>query len=224
MKRSLAALLVANGLLAGQLGLAQKTAHKKAAPAANRAGSAVWTPEVQQYLGVEQGSFRMVGLNRLSKAQLDSLIEVARQNLTGDPRKHVITCGPSTPATQGRYRVLLTVSGDDPSGQRATEIRQAITATNGIDLVDSAAAADRTLHVVIQEQTLGKRIIGYTASYVTGTPCVGAYRRAEFELKGQLGTYTDPKGTGLANDLTRMLTQDLATLNAEPARQPVQTP
>lgn len=220
MKSSLAVLLVANGLLASQVGLAQKAAHKPAASAANRAGTAAWTPEVQQYLGVEEGSFRLVGLNRLSKAQLDSLISVTRQSLTGDPRKHVITCGPATPALQGRYRVLVTVSGDDPSGERATEIRQAITATNGIDLVDSAAAADRTLHVVIQEQTLGKRTIGYTASYVTGTPCNDPYRKAHVELKGQLGTYTDPKGTGLANDLTRMLTQDLASMNAAPAQQP----
>lgn len=224
MKRSLAVLLVANGILLSQLGVAQKAAHKTSSSAANRAGTATWTPEVQQFLGVAQDSFRLVGLNRLSKAQLEALVNVARQNLTADPRKHVITCGPATPAPQGRYRVLLTVSGDDPSGQRATEIRQAITATNGIDLVDSSAAADRTFHVVIQEQTLGKRTIGYTASYVTGTPCIDPYRKADLELKGQLGTYTDPKGTGLANDLTRMLTQDLASMNAAPPQQPGTTP
>lgn len=224
MKRSLVVLLVANGILASQFGFAQKPAHKAPASAANRPGSAAWTPELQQYLGVDEASFRLVGLNRLSKAQLDALINVARQNLTGDPRKHVITCGPATPAPQGSYRVLLTVSGDDPSGQRAAEIRQAITAAGGIEIVDTAAAADRTLHVVIQEQTLGKRIIGYTASYETGTPCIDPYRKAEVELKGQLGTYTDPKGTDLANDLTRMLKQDLATMNAAPPPQPVTTP
>jgi hypothetical protein len=219
MKKFFVLFLVANGMLATQWGLAQKAGHKSGASAANRAGTAVWTPEVQQYLGVEQGSFRMVGLNRLSKAQLDALVNVARQNFAADPKKHVIACGPATAAPQGRYRVLLTVSGDDPSGQRATEIRQAIAATGGIDLVDSAAAADRTLHVVIQEQTLGKRTIGYTASYVTVTPCTDLFRKTEVELKGQLGTYTDPKGTDLANDLARMLKQDLAGMNAPPPQQ-----
>jgi hypothetical protein len=225
MKKSFAVLLVANGILASYWGFAQKAPakSKSSASAANRAGTATWSPEVQQFLGVEQGSFRMVGLNRLSKAQVEALVNVARQNLTGDPRKHVITCGPATPAPQGRYRVLLTVSGDDPSGQRATEIRQAIAAADGIDLVDSAATADRTLHVVIQEQTLGKRTIGYTASYVTVTPCLDTYRKTEVELKGQLGTYTDPRGTGLANDLARMLKQDLATMNAPPP-QPATAP
>lgn len=218
MKRALVLLIVANAIVGTQWGRAQKTASRNSASAANRAGTAVWTPEVRQYLGVEQDSFRMVGLNRLSKAQVDALVAVARQNLTGDPRKHVITCGPATPAPQGRSRVLLTVSGDDPSGQRVTEIRQALASVEGIDLVDSAAAADRTLHVVIQEQTLGKRTIGYTASYVTGTPCLDPYRKAELELKGQLGTYTDPKGTDLANDLARMLRQDLATANGTPAK------
>jgi hypothetical protein len=219
MKRSLVLLLVANGMIATQWGLAQKSGRKSAASAANRAGTAVWTPEIRQYLGVEEGSFRMVGLNRLSKAQLDALVNVARQNLAGDPHKHVIACGPAAPAPQGRYRVLLTVSGDDPSGQRATEIRQAIASSGGIDLVDSAAAADRTLHVVIQEQTLGKRTIGYTASYVTVTPCTELFRKAEVELKGQLGTYTDPRGTDLANDLAHMLKQDLAGMNAPPSQQ-----
>jgi hypothetical protein len=215
MKRVLSISLIASGIFASQVMLAQKTAHKpSAASAAAKPGTAAWTPEVQQYLGVEQGSFRMVGLNHLSKAQLDALVSSAKQNFTGDPRKHILTCGPATPAQQGRTRVLLTVSGDDSSGQRATEIRHALGTIEGVDLVDSPAAADRTLHVVIQEQTLGKRTIGYTASYVTGTPCMDDFHKNEAEIKGQLGTYTDPKGVDLANDLARMLKQDIAAPNA----------
>lgn len=219
MKRALVFFVLTSGVFAGQVSRAQKAAHKSsAAGTANKAGTAAWTPDVQQYLGVDQSSFRMVGLNRLSKAQVEALVEVAKQNLSGDPRKHVITCGPSTPAQPGRSRVLLTVAGDDPSGQRSTEIRQAIAEVSGIDLVDSPAAADRVLHVVIQEQTLGKRTIGYTASYMTGTPCTDIFRKADVELKGQLGTYTDPKGIGLANALARMLRQDLAA-PAQPSQQ-----
>jgi hypothetical protein len=195
-------------LCSGQIMLAQ-TGHKaKGSTAAKPAAVTTWTPDVQQYLGVQQGSFTMVGLNRLSKAQLDALVNAAKSNLFSDPRKHVLTC-PVMPAQGGKVRVLLTVSGDDPSGQRATEIRQAIGAIEGVTLADSPAGADRALHVVIQEQTLGKRTIGYTASYVTATPCTDDSRKTDAELKGQLGTYTDPRGTDLANDLAKMLSQDL---------------
>ena len=72
--------------------------------------------------------------------------------------------------------------------------------------------------MVIQEQTLGKRTIGYTASYVTATPCVDDWRKADAELKGQLGTYTDPKGADLARDLAGMLDQDLQTVRGTSGR------
>ncbi|HMF53664.1 MAG TPA: hypothetical protein VK593_04900 [Edaphobacter sp.] len=191
--------------------------HKAKAPAAAaKAGASAWTPDVQQYLGVQQNSFTLVGLNRLSKAQLDALVSAAKNNLYGDPRKHVLTCGPATPPDAGKVRVLVTVSGDDATGQRSTEIRQAIGAIDGVQLVDGSANADRALHVVIQEQTLGKRTIGYTASYMTATPCTDDSRKTDAELKGQLGTYTDPKGVDLANDLARMLGQDLQSVRSAP--------
>lgn len=204
MNRGLFLFLLSSVVLVNQSLLAQTARKTKAAPA--KAGAAAWTPEVQQYLGVQQGSFTMVGLNKLSKAQLDALVTAAKNSAT-DPRRHVLTC--SVLPANGAARVFLTVSGDDPTGQRASEIRQALGGLNGVQLTDSAANADRTLHVVIQEQTLGKRTIGYTASYVTGTPCTDEFRKADAELKGQLGTYTDPRGTDLANDLARMLGQDL---------------
>ena len=202
--------------VASQLVFAQTASHKPKTTAKPGAGVAVWTPDVQQYLGVQQGSFTMVGLNRLSKAQLDALVDAAKNGTAGDPRKHPLTCGPSTPSQTGHLRILITVAGDDPQGQRAEEIRQAVGALSGVDVVDSAANADRALHVVIQEQTLGKRTIGYTASYVTATPCVDSAggKNTDAELKGQLGTYTQPKGSALAQDLAAMLQQDLQGLRA----------
>jgi hypothetical protein len=169
---------------------------------------------VQQYLGVSQGSFSMVGLNRLSKAQLEALVNASRQATAGDPRKHMLTCGPATPSQTGATRVWVTVSGDDPQGLRLAEIRTAIRGLSGVEAVETAANADRALHVVVQEQTLGKRIIGYTASYMTSTPCKDESRRNDAELKGQLGTYTDPKGADLARDLAGMLDQDLQAFRA----------
>jgi len=194
-----------------QVALAQTATHKTSKTAAAKPPVSAWTPEVQQYLGVQQGSFTMVGLNRLSKAQLDALVNAAKSNLSGDPRKHLLTCGPSAPAQAGRFRVLVTVAGDDPQGQRATEIRQAVGGVDGVEVVDASANADRALHVVIQEQTLGKRTIGYTASYVTATPCVdeSGGKKMDTEIKGQLGTYTQPKGSDLARDLAVMLDKDL---------------
>jgi hypothetical protein len=203
--------------VASQVVLAQTaTTHKAAKAPATKPGVAVWTPDVQQYLGVQQGSFTMVGLNKLSKAQLDALVAAAKNGTAGDPRKHMLTCGPATPGQAGRVRVLITVAGDDAQGQRATEIRQAVGALSNIELVDAPANADRVLHVVIQEQTLGKRTIGYTASYVTATPCIdnSSGKNADAELKGELGTYTQPKGSALAQDLAGMLDKDLRPLRA----------
>ena len=203
-------------VLSSQVVLAQTTAvtHKTSKSATPKPGAAVWTPDVQQYLGVQEGSFTMVGLNRLSKAQLDALVNAAKNGAAGDPRKHLLTCGPAAPAEQGHMRVLITVAGDDPQGERAKEILQAVRSLAGVDVVNSAANADRALHVVIQEQTLGKRTIGYTASYMTATPCKDDWRKADAELKGQLGTYTDPKGVDLARDLAGMLDSDLQAVRA----------
>lgn len=213
--RSVFCSVVLCGGLAGQLLLAQTT-HKSSKSAVSKASStaSAWTPDVQQYLGVSQGSFSMVGLNKLSKAQLDALVSAAKSGSAGDPRKHLLTCGTATPGQPGRVRVWVTVSGDDPQGLRLAEIRTALRGVSGVDLVDSAANADRSLHVVIQEQTLGKRTIGYTASYMTGTPCRDEWRKADTELKGQLGTYTDPKGADLARDLAGMMDQDLQAARA----------
>jgi len=210
MKKDLFLSVVASGVLASQVLSAQTARKPKAAAPAAKAGVAVWTPDVQQFLGVQQGSFTMVGLNKLSKAQLDALVQSAKSNFYGDPGKHVLMC--PAPVQGRKVRVLLTVAGDDASGQRATEIRQAIGTLDGVELVDSATSADRALHVVIQEQTLGKRTIGYTASYMTATPCTDDSRKTDAELKGQLGTSTVPKGTDLAAALARMLDQDLQSV------------
>jgi hypothetical protein len=206
-------LTVAAVFVAGQLLHAQTATppakKKSSTKAATPPTASAWTPDVQQYLGVAQGSFMMVGLNKLSKAQLDALVNAAKNATAGDPKKHLLNCAPATPSTSGATRVWVTVSGDDAQGLRLAEIRQAIRGLSGAEIVDAAANADRALHVVIQEQTLGKRIIGYTASYMTSTPCRDDWRKADAELKGQLGTYTDPKGADLARDLAGMLDQDL---------------
>ncbi|WP_260703419.1 hypothetical protein [Edaphobacter flagellatus] len=213
--RSVFCSVVLCGIFAGQLLLAQTTAHKSSKSASKTSSTAsAWTPDVQQYLGVSQGSFSMVGLNKLSKAQLDALVNAAKSGVAGDPRKHLLTCGASTPAQPGRVRLWVMVAGDDPQGLRLAEIRTALRGLSGVDLVDSAANADRSLHVVIQEQTLGKRTIGYTASYMTGTPCKDEWKKEDAELKGQLGTYTDPKGADLARDLAGMMDQDLQAARA----------
>ena len=171
---------------------------------------AVWTPDVQKTLGVSQDNFNAEGLNKLTKMQLTALLISARPA----PGKQILTCPASGTTPSGRIHVLVTVAGDDPTGAIAAAIKQSVASLSGVDVVDTPATADRALHVVIQEQTVNKRTIGYTASYLTSTPCsadVGG-KKSDAELKGTLGTYSDAKGPDLARDLAGMMDQDLQPL------------
>lgn len=198
------------GVVLGQVGLAQTTKSKSSG--AVKPTMAVWTPEVQKALGVSADNFNAEGLNKLTKMQLFALMTSARP----DPRKEMLTCPASGTMPSGRVRVLVTVAGDDPTGAIATAIKQAVGSLSGVDVVDSPATADRALHVVIQEQTVNKRTIGFTASYLTATPCMAevAGKKSDAELKGTLGTYSNARGPDLARDLAGMMDQDLQTFRA----------
>jgi hypothetical protein len=200
--------LVAGAVLSGQVGLTQTAKPKPKTPV--KPGMAAWSPEVQKTLGVTAENFNAEGLNRLTQAQLVALLVSARP----DPRKGLLLCPASGTAPSGKIKVLVTVAGDDSTGAIATAIKEAVGSLNGVDVVDSAAAADRALHVVILEQTVNKRTIGFTASYLTATPCseeIGG-KKTDVELKGTLGTYSNAKGQGLAKDLAAMLDQDIQPL------------
>jgi hypothetical protein len=174
---------------------------------------AVWSPDVQKTLGVTAENFNAEGLNKLTKMQLVALEVSARP----DPRKGLLTCPASGTVPVVRVKVLVTVAGDDPTGTIAAAIRQAVGSLSGVDVVDSAAQADRALHVVVLEQTVNKRTIGFTASYLTATPCsdeVGG-KKTDVELKGTLGTYSNAKGPDLAKDLAGMMDQDIQPLRAK---------
>jgi hypothetical protein len=210
-------MLVGGVIVSGQTGFAQQTATPQTAakPATAKPkpksslkpGMATWSPEVQKTLGVTAENFKAEGLDKLTPAQLTALLISARP----DPRKGLLICPASGTAPTGTVKVLVTVAGDDPTGAIAEAIRHAVGSLSGVDVVDSAATADRALHVVVQEQTVNKRTIGFTASYLTATPCTEeiADRKLDVELKGTLGTYSNAKGPGLAADLAGMLDQDL---------------
>jgi hypothetical protein len=205
------AVVVAMGTVG--VGLAQTTPTKpRSGGGAEKPTMAVWTPEVQKTLGVSAENFNAEGLNKLTKMQLFALMTSARP----DPKKGLLTCPASGAVSTGRLKVLVTVAGDDPTGMIAAAIRQSVGALNGVDVVDSAATADRALHVVVQEQTVNKRTIGFTASYLTSTPCTEeiAGKKTDVELKGTLGTYSNAKGPGLAKDLAGMMDQELQPLRA----------
>jgi hypothetical protein len=201
--------LVAGVMVSGQVGVAQ-TAAKPKPKTTVKPGTAAWSPEVQKTLGVTAENFNAEGLNKLTQAQLTALLISARP----DPRKGLLTCPASGTVPAGKVKVLVTVAGDDPTGAIATAIKDAVGALDGVDVVDSAATADRALHVVVQEQTVNKRTIGFTASYLTATPCseeLGG-KKTDVELKGTLGTYSNAKGPGLAKDLAGMMDQDIQAL------------
>jgi hypothetical protein len=199
-------------VLFGVVGFAQTTKQKSSSGGSDKPTTAVWSPEVQQTLGVTAENFNAEGLNKLTKMQLFALETSARR----DPRKGLLTCPASGTVSAGRLKVLVTVAGDDPTGAIATAIKQSVASLSGVDVVDTPATADRALHVVVQEQTVNKRTIGFTASYLTATPCseeIGN-KKVNVELKGTLGTYSNAKGPGLAKDLAGMLDQDLQPLRA----------
>jgi len=200
--------------MSGQAGFAQQppTAAKPKPKTTAKPTMAVWSPEVQKTLGVTAENFKAEGLDRLTPAQLTALLISARP----DPRKGLLTCPASGNAPSGTLKVLVTVAGDDPTGAIAKAIRDAVGAISGVEVVDSAETADRALHVVVQEQTVNKRTIGFTASYLTATPCKEEIsgKKTDVELKGTLGTYSNAKGPGLAKDLAGMLEQDLQQLRA----------
>jgi hypothetical protein len=201
--------LAVGAAVSGQVGLTQTTTKPKPKTTV-KPGMAAWSPEVQKTLGVTAENFNAEGLNKLTQAQLMALLISARP----DPRKGLLTCPASGTVPAGRIKVLLTVAGDDPTGAIAAAIKEAVGALNGVDVVDSAATADRALHVVILEQTVNKRTIGFTASYLTATPCseeIGG-KKTDVELKGTLGTYSNAKGPNLAKDLAGMMDQDIQTL------------
>ena len=166
-------------------------------------------PEVLQTFGITSSGFAASGLNKLTRDQLTALETAVKP----DPRKHILTCS-ANPAPAAKIHILLKISGDDATPAIVNEIHDRVAAVNGIQLVDTAAEADRSLRVVIQQQTMGKRILGYTASYVTGTPCTEeiAGKKTDVELKGQLGVYTDPKSAAIAQSLATMLDQELQPL------------
>jgi hypothetical protein len=184
--------------------------HKSRATA--KVAMAAWSPDVQKSFGVSADDFKTSGLNKLTQAQLTAMENAVKP----DPHRHWLTCPANGTVPAGRVSVYLTVSGDDSTGEIAGQIRQSILSLSGVDLVTTAAQADRALHVVIQEQTTAKRTIGFTASYLTATPCTDevAGKKTDVELKRTLGTYTDAKGSGLAMDLAGMLDEDLRSLRS----------
>src|SRR5277367_1492619 len=214
-------LMVGCGVLCGAFARgveAQATSKPKSSTSSSsKAGMAVWSPEVQQTLGVSQENFNAEGLNKLTKMQLVALETSARI----DPKKGLLTCPVSGTMPAGRVRVFVTVDGDDASmAALAAQVRQAVAALNGVDVVQSVALADRALHVVIQTQTTGRGVIGYTASYVTATPCVleKGGKKTDVELKGTLAeSSANSKGDGLAQNIATMYNHELQDLRGNVA-------
>src|ERR1700756_5490671 len=133
--------LVAGAVMYGQTGPAQQTAAKSKPKTTVKPGMATWSPEVQKTLGVTAENFKAEGLDKLSQAQLTALLISAKP----DPRKGFLMCPASGTMPSGRVKVLVTVAGDDPTGAIAAAIRQAVASLSEVDVVDSAATADRAL-------------------------------------------------------------------------------
>jgi hypothetical protein len=204
---------LAGAVVLGQAGFGQTAKPKAAAASAAKPGMAVWSPEVQQTLGVTAENFKAEGLDKLTKMQLVALMTSARI----DPKKQLLTC---PTISGGKIRVLVTMAGDDPTGSIAEAVRKPVGGLSGVDVVDSVGQADKILHVVVQKLTTGRGTIGFTASYLTATPCLSEAggKKSSVELKGTLGTETSVKEADLAKDLAAMLDHDLQPLRGGQAQ------
>ncbi|MCL2658941.1 MAG: hypothetical protein FWD64_00280 [Acidobacteriaceae bacterium] len=200
----------------GCFAVAAQDTPKRHAKAAPKLATATWSPDVETALGVSSTDFRTTGLNKLTPSQLQALEEAVKRHPYFDATKKLLTCARGPLAPGAHARVFLTVDGEDPEGLRAAEILRAVRSLPGVDLADTAADADRILHVVVQELTLKNKTIGYTASYVTATPCVSESDsgKTDVELKGQLGNSTNSNGADLARNLAAMLAEDIQTIRA----------
>ena len=126
--------------------------------------TAVWSSDVMHAFGILPSQFAGSGLAKLTQPQLDALLAVAMK-----PKGTTIACSAANGA--GKTRVLLTVSGEDATDAISGEIKKAVGGLSDVQLVDGVEQADATLRVVEQTLTVNQKTIGYTASYVLGTPC-----------------------------------------------------
>jgi hypothetical protein len=181
------------------------TGTKKAAAAkAPKVPMAVWSSDVMHAFGILPSQFAGSGLAKLTQPQLDALLAGIK------PKGTQITC----PAVNGsgKTRVLLTVSGEDATDAIVGEIKTAVSGLSDVELVNELGSADATLRVVVQALTVNKKTIGYTASYVVGTPCTeqAGEKKTPVELKGVLGSTMNAKSAGLAQNLAAMMDKELA--------------
>ena len=218
-------ILAMMGWMGVGVGLAQTEAPAKApavkAPAA-KAGSkakapkvpmAVWSSDVMHAFGVLPSQFAGSGLAKLTQPQLDALLAVANK-----PKGTMISC--PAPNSSGKTRVLLTTSGEDATDAIAAEIKTAVSGLSDVTLVDDVGQADATLRVVVQTLTVNKKVIGYTASYVLGTPCTEQTgdKKTAVELKGVLGSTMNAKSAGLAQNLSTMMDKELGAARTATAK------
>ena len=180
------------------------TGTKKAAAKAPKVPMAVWSSDVMHAFGILPSQFAGSGLAKMTQPQLDALLASIK------PKGTQITCPVANGS--GKTRVLLTISGEDATDAISGEIKTAVSGLSDVELVNELGSADATLRVVVQALTVNKKTIGYTASYVVGTPCTeqAGEKKTAVELKGVLGSTMNAKSAGLAQNLAAMMDKELA--------------
>jgi hypothetical protein len=187
-------------------------AAKAKGKAAAKAPMAVWSSDVMHSFGILPSQFAGSGLAKLTQPQLDALLAGIK------PKGTTISC--PAPNTSGKTRVLLTVSGEDATDAIAGEIKAAVSGLSDVQVVDDLAQADATLGVVVQALSMNKKIIGYTASYVLGTPCTEQTgdKKTPVQLKGVLGSTMTAKTSGLAQNLATTMDKELSLMRTAAAK------
>ena len=180
--------------------------------AAAKAPMAVWSSDVMHSFGILPSQFAGSGLAKLTQPQLDALLAGIK------PKGTTITC--PAPNSSGKTRVLLTISGEDATDEISGQIKAAVSGLSDVQVVDEAGQADATLRVVVQALTMNKKTIGYTASYVLGTPCTEQTgdKKTPVELKGVLGSTMTAKSSGLAQNLATLMDKELSVTRSAAAK------
>jgi hypothetical protein len=181
---------------------------KPKAKAAAKVPAAVWSQDVMRTFGVLPSKFADSGLSKLTQPQLDALIAGAK------PKGTMIAC--RVPVA-GQTRLLMTVAGSDATPAIVGDIKTVISGVAGVSLVDTVGQADATLRIVVQAMSINQKTIGYTASYVVGSPCseTTGDKKTDVELKGVLGSTMNSKSPGLAQDLASAVGKELRAPSAQ---------
>jgi len=150
-----------------------KSAARPAAPP-----HAEWTASIESVFGITQKQFSEAGLFKLTETEVSTLLlavyEIRQQAVdTAQKAQIAYTCGP-IPASYDKIKLYVDVSENTPT-EIASGVRQRLRGLPDVEIVYVPIEADVGIAIVgFENELLGGRKTGYSASVVTYDPCKGS--------------------------------------------------